>query len=195
MNNRGVTGLKQLLCGLIVVAVTASALITAEAASGRLYIKAKSNGVVRALGKFHPNRNPRYAAAVRAFGGPNSEREGDGGGTCNVRWSRLGLTIVFANFGGYNACDRRYGRSQYTVMKGKKARVWSTVRGLRVRNGVKRLRRLYPHATHHGRSWWLITGRHPFGCGPKGCPYAVVRATMRHRRVEAFRVWIGGAGE
>jgi hypothetical protein len=71
---------------------------------------------VRALGAFHPNRDPRYSAAVRALGEPDSERGLDGGNTCKVKWEFLGLTIWFANFGIDSACDRRYGAAQSAVI-------------------------------------------------------------------------------
>jgi hypothetical protein len=162
-----------------------------EPAEGRLYIKARTTGAVPTLGRFHPSRNPRYRAAIRAFGEPDSERGGDGD-ACTVRWRRLGLTILFANFGGYDACRPYYGYAQSAVIKGPGSRVWSTVPGLRVRHRTARVRRLHPGATRHGSSWWLVTARSPYGTNQL---YPVLRASMKRGRVDGFRIWIGGAGD
>jgi hypothetical protein len=150
---------------------------------------------VRALGAFHPSRDPRYSAAVRALGEPDSERELDGGNTCKVKWEFLGLTIWFANFGIESACDRRYGAAQSAEISGPFADGWLTSRGLYFGDSARRLHRLYPSAKRHGRSWWLVTGRTPIGCTNSACPYAVLAARLRHHKVSAFGVWIGAAGD
>jgi hypothetical protein len=154
------------------------------------------SGSVRALGPFHPHHNPRYAAAIRAFGYPDTERDLDAGNTCIVRWKSRGLTISFANYGGYDACDPDQGLAQWaSIARPTRAR-WFTSRGLRLGSHEHRLRDLYPRATHHGRWWWLVTGRTNIGC-TKRCPYpyAVLAARVRHHKVAAFSVWIGAAGD
>jgi hypothetical protein len=164
-------------------------------ARAQMYIKARTNGAVPTLGHFHPTRNPRYGAAVRAFGEPDSEHQRYTT-LCNVRWASIGLTVHFANYGGEDACTHHGGLANDAVIAGPGARRWSTVPGLRVGNRVERLRRLYPAATRHGRSWWLVTATTHIACdAPEGCPYGVLRASMRHHRVDAFRVAIGAAGE
>jgi hypothetical protein len=178
------------------VAFVASAGAAADAANAQPRIIARPSGVVKTLGAFHPSHNPHYGAAVRAYGEADSERTLGSADACRVRWAYLGLTIVFANFGGYNACDRSQGLAQSAVIKGAKAKQWSTPKNLRIGATVRRVRRLYPHATRHGRSWWIVRGKTPIGCSnPSGCPYAIVSVTIRRGHVVAFRVWIGAAGD
>jgi hypothetical protein len=62
----------------------------------------------------------------------------------------------------------------------------------RIGDPQRRLRRLYPGATRHGRSWWLAKGINVFGTGN---PYPVLRATMSDRRVRSLALQIGAAGD
>jgi hypothetical protein len=173
---------------------SAKAAVEYRAPAPKLYIKARSNGRVPTLGHFHPSRSPHFRAAFRVFGEPSSESGDDD--FCRVRWATIGLTILFANFGIENACDLDGGLAQYVVIKGPEAKDWLTVPGLRIGNRVRRLRRLYPQASRHGKSWWLVTGRTRIACErPAGCPYPVLRASIRRGRVDAFRVWVGAAGD
>jgi hypothetical protein len=150
---------------------------------------AKAFGRVLAIGDFKPERNPGYAAAVRAFGEPGSERSRSGGSACVVNWPTLGVKIVFANFGGGLACERDLGRSQSARAHGDE---WRTKRGLRVGARLNRLGTLYPRARRHGRSWWLVTAISVIGRRHR---YPVLAATVRDGRVRSFRLWIGVAGD
>jgi hypothetical protein len=150
---------------------------------------ANSFGRVLAIGDFKPERNPRYAAAVRAYGEPGSERSRSGGSACVVNWPTVGVRIVFANFGGGSACDRDLGRSQSARAYGDE---WQTRKGLRVGARLRRLQRLYPRARRHGRSWWLVTAVSLIGDRRR---YPVLAATVRGGRVRSFRLWIGAAGD
>jgi hypothetical protein len=150
---------------------------------------AKEFGRVLSIGDFKPERNPRYAAAVRAFGEPGSERSRSGGSACIVNWPRVGVRIVFANFGLGSACDRDLGRSQSARAYGDG---WRTKKGLRVGARLRRLRRLYPRASRHRRNWWLATGVSLIGPRHR---YPVLAATVRDGRVRSFRLWIGAAGD
>jgi hypothetical protein len=151
---------------------------------------AKGFGRVLAIGDFKPARNPTYGAAVRAYGEPASERSRSGGSACIVNWPRVGVRIVFANFGLGSACDRDLGRSQSARAYGDE---WRTRRGLRVGARLSRLRRLYPRVRRHGRNWWLVTGVSL--TGPGRHRYPVLAATVRGRRVRSFLLWIGAAGD
>jgi hypothetical protein len=171
-------------------------LLEARPLCTRRYIRARKSGAVLALGHFRPKHDPRYSAAVRVFGEPDTETELDQGNTCKVRWEFLGLTIWFANYGADNACDRRYGLAQFAEISGPFADGWLTSRGLYFGDREPHLRRLYPNAKRHGRTWWLVTGRTPIGCNSASlCPYAVLAAHLRHHKVSAFGVWIGAAGD
>jgi len=147
-------------------------------------------GRVLAIGDFRPERDPTYGAAVAVFGEPASERPRGGASGCTVNWPRLGVRINFANFGGGSACDRDLGRSQTARAYGGQ---WRTTRGLSVGARLRRLRHVYPRASRHGRSWWLVTGISLFGAGRNR--YQVLAATVRGGRVRSFTLQIGAAGE
>jgi hypothetical protein len=172
----------------LILAVPAAAYAQGDTISARG--SAKEFGRVVSIGDFKPERNPRYARAVRAYGEPGSERARSGGSACIVNWPRVGVRIVFANFGLGSACDRDLGRSQSARAYGDE---WRTKKGLRMGARLRRLRRLYPRASRHGRSWWLATGVSLIGPGRHR--YPVLAATVRDGRVRSFRLWIGAAGD
>jgi hypothetical protein len=157
-------------------------------------IRADSDGV-KALGSFRVAKNPSLRAAIRAFGEPT--RITGGGNSCRVGWHRRGLVLRFANFGGEDACEPRFGRAQSGVARGPEATEWRTDHGLKVGQRDDQIPRRHPSARRiNARSWWLVTGLSPFGdCPAAGCPYAVVEAWVRRGRVSGFRMWIGAAGE
>jgi hypothetical protein len=166
----------------------------ANAAARPLYLKADSRGLVT-IGGFHPLRDARLRAAIRALGEPSGKAPiGNGTDACTVRWSHIGLIIKFANFGGGDACAPGDGFAQVLVIKGSKARRWQTSRGLRLGDSVGRLRRLHPAATQHPDGWWLATKYVPYGQGCP-CPDAALRAKVSGGRVSSFRSWLGGAGD
>lgn len=171
-----------------VFAVTALA-VPALAQARPDTIEARGNGRVLAIGDFKPQRNPTYGAAVAVFGEPASQRSRFGGNACVVNWPGAGLRITFANFGVGSACDPALGRSQTARAYGDR---WRTRRGLKVGARLRRLRRLYPHANRHGRSWWLVTAVSPFGAGGR---YPVLAAAVRGGHVRSFKLRIGAAGE
>jgi hypothetical protein len=177
---------------LTVVALSLAVPAAACAGSDTISVRGSSKGFGRvlAIGDFKPERDPTYAAAVRAYGEPRSERSRSGGSACIVNWPRVGVRIVFANFGGGSACERDLGRSQSARAYGDQ---WRTKRGLRVGARLRRMRALYPRASRHGRSWWLTTGVSLFGPGRHR--YPVLAATVRDRRIRSFKLWIGAAGD
>jgi hypothetical protein len=101
-----------------------------------------------------------YPAAVAAFGRVSAR--GLEANLCVVRWRSIGLEVDFA--AATRPCSRAelarsawYGATAYT-------RRWSTARGLRVGDGERRLRALYPHARFRDRppeapTWSLVRRR------------------------------------
>ncbi len=118
------------------------------------------------------------------------QREPGGGEICRVRWAKLGIRIRFQNFGGVDSCRPRKGLAQTAVLKGD--RRWQTSRGLHIRDRVARLKSLYPHARGTALGFRLIEGVLPFGSPSR---YAVLGARVRDRRVSAFTLCIGAAGD
>jgi hypothetical protein len=173
---------------IFVLAVTALAAPAAAQARPDT-LDARGSGGVLAVGDFKPQRDPTYGAAVAVFGEPARERPRFGGSVCVVNWPGAGLRINFANFGVGSACDRGRGRSQTARAYGSR---WRTRRGLKVGARLRRLRRLYPRASRHGRSWWLVTAVSPFGAGGR---YPVLAAVVRGGHVRSFKLRIGAAGE
>jgi hypothetical protein len=178
---------------LVAALLVATALMAASPSDARSFvIKASGSktglGVVRAIGDFKPARDPKLAAAIRAYGRPSSIS--GGGEICRVRWAALGVRIRFQNFGGVNSCEPRNGRAQKAVVKG--GQPWRTAKGLRLADGVARLRRLYPGARRTSRGYRLVEGVLPFGSPRR---YSVLGARIAGGRVTAFALFIGAAGD
>jgi hypothetical protein len=149
----------------------------------------RSLGKVTAIGDFHPGRDPTLQAATTVFGPPTKiVRTSDV--SCRVLYGAIGLRFAFVNLGGGGGCDPVLTKSQVARAFDPS---WHTGKGLQIGDRQRKLRRLYPGATRHGRSWWLVRGRNIFGVGQR--PYAVLRATMKGRRVNSFALQIGAAGE
>jgi hypothetical protein len=176
------------LLGTTILAVPAAA----HARPDTIEARGSANGFGRvlAIGDFKPARDPTYGAAAQVFGEPGSERRRDRAKSCIVNWPGPGVRITFANFGVGSACDRDLGRSQSARAYG---RHWRTKRGLRVGARASALHGLYPHASRHGRRWWLVTGISLIGVSPDR--YPVLAATVRGGRVRSFTLWIGAAGD
>jgi len=113
--------------------------------------------------------------------------------SCLMVWPRLGLAISFVDFAG-NPC-RDGGAVVATVTS--RAR-WRTALGLRVGDGIQRLRALYPRATRrtgsfgHWNGFWLVTRRACATVGGHGYPGLLAR--IRDGRVSALVV-TGGTCE
>jgi hypothetical protein len=141
------------------------------------------------IGNFNPQRDPTLAAAIRAYGQPSSRRRLDRT-ACDVRWSARGVRILFADFGGGVACNPGSGKAQSAVISGN--RPWRTGQGLRLRDPVGELRRLYPRAKRHGRLFWLRTGFTVIGTARR---YPVLAARIVDGQVASFELEIGAAGD
>jgi hypothetical protein len=146
-------------------------------------------GTVDAIGDFKPERTPKLAAAIRAYG-PTTSRRG-GGEVCRVRWANLGVNIRFQSFAGTgSSCQPRIGLAQKAVVRGD--RRWRTKEGLRLGDRAARITRLYPQARRTRRGFRLVEGILPFG---RPVRYAVLGARLSDGRVSAFTTFIGAAGD
>ncbi len=128
--------------------------------------------------------------AINAFGKPTRlRRDSRFPELCYAAWRALGLRITFYNLGGANPCDPRAGRFSQARASG---RVWRTSKGLRIRDSLVRLKRLYPTAPRQGRRWWLVTRRSPFG---SNALYPGLAAVVARGRVVAFEVSYPAGGD
>jgi hypothetical protein len=176
-----------LLAALVLGAVLAPAAL-AEPFTIKATGSKRAFGTVHAIGDFRPERAPTLGAANSVFGTPTKVVR-TSGASCRVLYAGVGLRFAFVNLGGGGPCDPALTKSQVARAYGPR---WHTARGLGIGDGLRRLRRLYPAATRHGRSWWIVRGISLFGSGG---PYGVVRATMKNGRVKSFALRIGAAGE
>jgi hypothetical protein len=177
---------------LAVLALAASFAAAPAAGAASFVIKARGSqtalGEVRAIGDFKPSRNPRLAAAIRAYGQPTTKS--GRGEVCRVRWARIGVRIRFQNFGAVDSCEPRHGLAQNAVIKGDPR--WRTDKGLHIGDSVGTLRRLHPRARRTSRGFRLVEGVLPFG---RPTRYAVLGARVANGRVSAFTLFIGEAGD
>lgn len=170
------------------LAAAGAAAVPAVALGQERVVEVRGASVER-IGGWSAESDPTLGAARRAFGRPTSSRRiGDRTG-CTVRWGRPGLRVVFANFGGADACSPAGGRAQIAILTGP---AWRTARGLRVGDGLASLRRLYPRAARREPDRLLVTAYSPIGTGGN---YAVLAARIRDGRVLAFFLRIGAAGD
>ena len=183
---------------LLGMLVFASAAMPASAEASRT-IYATTRKAER-IGDWKVGKRPLLRHAIRVFGQPGRKRSFWGGDGCAVSWYRLGLKGWFANFGGFHACTPYGGNAQAVRIKGRNAKrySWRTWEGVRIGSSLRALRTRHPGADQHGRNgwWWIKTGRTHIGsCPAAGCPIPILKAQVRHRKVRAFYVWIGAAGD
>jgi hypothetical protein len=124
--------------------------------------------------------------AVSRLGAPSSKRP-DGPQGCVLHWQRLGLTLEFLDLDGGDACTKG-GLVTATVTDRSR---WRSALGLRVGDGVARVRALYPGAVLHAHAvdeagYWLVT-RH--ACAEVGgSAFPGLLARVQGGRVSAFRL-------
>lgn len=176
--------------GAIVAVLIAAIAVAAAPALGARTIKAKPSRswAVTYLGGWHVQAHPEFPKAVVALGQPSHVKNPDIPG-CLATWKRLGLKIQFESFGIASDCNE--GKAQAAVVKGRRGRVsWRTQRGLRVGDGVEKLKRLYPNARRKPGARVIVYQREPaIGDG------SIITAVLRKGKVASFRLWLGGAGE
>lgn len=145
--------------------------------------------------------SPSYAGAIKAYGlddGCNLlsyERGGEPQDSLGqVTWRSLGVRIRVATLGalpdGADVCtDPKDAKLDKEWVTG---RQWRTAKGLRIGDPITKLRRLYPKASRHGNSWWMVTAR-SIVVGPGLYPIFYVQA--KGGRVDQFVFNIGAQGE
>lgn len=110
----------------------------------------------------------------------------DQSNSCLASWPRIGLTIRFFTFDS-DPCGT--GVALAVTITSHSA--WRTAVGLRVGDGVARLRALYPQARLHTRltggwdGYWLVTRN---ACKQPGWAYPALLARVQHARVSALVV-------
>lgn len=123
----------------------------------------------RRIASYYYGRDPSYAAAARAFGRPAS-RGPDGDAhpdICTVRWTKLGLEARFSSTASDPCSPAGVAAGSWagaTIYAGP----WRTSAGLRLGDGVAKLRRLYPKARYVDKppappAWWLVFQRGEVG--------------------------------
>ncbi len=128
------------------------------------------------------------AQALTRFGAPSLKRSRPP--SCLVTWPRLGLTATFLDFSG-NPC--KDGVPVVATITNR-AR-WRTALGLRIGDGVQRLKKLYPRAARHTgsldsyRGFWLVTRRRCETAGGGAFPGLLAR--IRDGRVSAIVATVG----
>ncbi len=146
-------------------------------------------------------RGRRYAPTLRrarrALGRPSSVRPGRRQREiCRVEWRRLGLKLVFANFGLGGPCRR--GLAQYGSVRGEGAAEWTAVigRNAGVTVGTEEgylAEALIGDPDPAAPAWVLAETYVPYGGGGD---VPTVRALIdRAGRVHGFDFWIGAAGD
>jgi hypothetical protein len=156
-------------------------------------IRTGPNGVT-ALGSWHVATHPTFPAAVRALGAANAVHAHSSGNSCTGTgvWSGLGLRVLFTSFGGDPYCQGALAQTG-TISGAAGRQHWQTARGLRVGDGVSKLKRLYPQAVHAPGGWAIVYSLHSVIA--EGSRLDIVTAQIKHHHVSAFRLWIGGAGD
>jgi hypothetical protein len=157
---------------------------------------------VTGIGQFRTTHTRSYAPTIRmarrAFGKPSNTFPSSRSGGCVVKWARLGLRILFTNFGSprRSDCQRDVGLAQsFTVYKSKKIRTW---RGLHIGVPDEAVPDYHPRADFvvedpfYPDGWWLRTAESPYG-DPHD--YPVVEAIVTGDTVSSLYGWIGAAGD
>lgn len=149
---------------------------------------------IKSLGPYKPLKKPKVTSAIKIFGKPDSKKKIGRGEACAYRWPGFGLKITFSNFGGKNACNKRYGLAQAAEISGRNGMTnWQTSRGLAVGQPLDTLLSLYPKAKKEsgGKEYALFSVELPYGAGKT----PILSATMKDGAIEAFQIWIGAAGD
>ena len=168
----------------LVLGVVAAASMVVVMAAGRADASASVFVIQgdRSIGGLALGRGTVEQAAAR-FGNPALRRSRPP--SCLVAWPGLGLTITFLDFSGKPCRD---GAAVVATITNRGR--WRTVLGLRVGDGVQRLRNLYPTATRHTgsldgyRGFWLVTRRRCEIAGGGAFPGLLAR--IRDGRVSAL---------
>jgi hypothetical protein len=189
----------QRLVALALVALGAGPLAAATAQARSYTIESGKYSVTK-LGPLNTKGTRTYVPTIRkavnAYGKP-SNKFPTSGSSCVVKWKRLGLRIVFANFGDTRAtCKPGAGRAQSFTIAG--SAKWRTWKGLRIGMAAATVPALHPRARwvqnnrFYRDGYWLRSAISPFG---EGVRYPSIAATLKDGLVSSFYGWIGSAGE
>lgn len=129
---------------------------------------------------------PLLADGIRRFGPPSGRRVVDDT-ACHVRWGDIGLFAIYANLGGKDPCDPRYGRLQGGALTNPR---WRTAEGLAHGDPEARLHELYPDAMADGNRWTVATGR-----GPSGQEVGLISVVVQDGEITSMQVYVGAAGD
>jgi hypothetical protein len=178
------------------------ALLAATSANAKTQVIRANAVQVTRIGDFRTTYSRSYAPTIRmarrAFGEPSNTFPSSRYGGCVVKWSRLGLRILFTNFGspGHSDCEPDIGLAQsFTVYKGKRVRTW---RGLHIAVPDESVPDYHPWAEFvvedrfYPDGWWLRTAESPYGPPHE---YPVVEALVTGDIVSSLYGWIGAAGD
>lgn len=159
-------------------------------------IKVVENGPNRivTVGGFHPDSragdpDPTVGAAVDRLGTPTAVEALASSG-CRYDWSQIGVTIVFANFGGSEACVA--GRAQTIDIRGEAARGFHTNRDLYIGSSLDRLKRLYPQQYNGRGEWSLLRQYRPIGTD---ATVDLLTAQVTDGKVSSFTLYPYAAGD
>ena len=185
--------------------VALGALVVATAAPTHVI---RASATIQHVGPLQLERDPHAAAARAAFGEPSSCRSIRLEDGAIVRWRALGVRIILATLGaipaGKTSCT--WGAMPIFVVD-VTGRSWTTSLGLRVGDGVNKLRRLYPRAPYiernrgeafPGHAYWLVTKRTTCvgaNCGVRLVTVPQLIAKIRDGRVVEFVLPVFAQGE
>jgi hypothetical protein len=174
--------------------------LAAATAQARSYTIESGKYSVTELGPLNTRSTRTYAPTIRkavhAYGKP-SNKFSLSDSACVVKWRRLGLRIVFANFGDTRStCKPGVLRAQsFTIERSAKWRTW---KGLNIGMAAASVLQMHPRARwidndrFYRDAYWLRTAVSPYGDGSR---YPTIAATLENGVVSGFYGWIGSAGE
>lgn len=178
---------------LLALAFAVLLVAPSAAAAKDFTIRTDSEGYVTRIGDLRTQgtrMGPRLKHAIREFGQPSSRRSKYGRNGCEVKWRALKVTALFVNFGGYRACDLRYGLLQTMTIKGTD---FATTGDIRVGSPTEDIPAAHPDAEFIDSTWWISQAYLPYGGDGGDVP--TVRAIPGGGEVTALSLYIGAGGD
>jgi len=177
LNSAGAWGLARLLRPLVLAACGDPCQPPPVSSAPRSYVINAGANAVR-IGSYllwKPPVRGTYAQATAAFGRASTCRAVPGNKS-RATWSAIGLTIQFIGAHG-SVCQTSSSMQLQTLTA--TGPHWKTSRGLAIGDPVAKIRQLYPAATAHPRTYWLVKI-------DRGSNHALFSAAVRAGRVAAF---------
>lgn len=173
--------------------VLASLLVAPSVATAEDFtIRTNDDDYITRIGDFRTQGSrsaARLSGAIREFGRPSSRRSKYGRSGCEVKWRRLKATALFVNYGGYSACDTRYGLLQTMTIKGSRFR---TTEDIRVGSPTGDIPEAHPDAEFIDSTWWIAKIFLPYG---DGSDVASIKAIPSGGEVSALSLYVGAGGD